>query len=178
MRGTVIGESVVSRAETKEYDEGHERTFNKPTGERGGSWVWDPKANDGRGGLVRPWEKGVEEERRALDAPVMAGRFYENVVSPLDGHVFTSRADYQRYCRERGVTNTSDYDGPGGEWERAAKKREQGFAAPEHKKARQEIIGRRLYEVSKIPQAKYDRQVEAARRTRLERRDLADKNVK
>ena len=124
---------------------------------------------------LRPWEKGITEEQRALDAPIIVGREYEGVVSPIDGHVFTGRTDYYRYCKEKNLTPAADYDKPGGTWDKAAEARKTAFTSPEAKRARQDVIGRRLYEVEKMPQAKYEREVKRAEILRRERTELAEK---
>jgi hypothetical protein len=179
-RGTVVNEGVVSQAQTAEWDANAEAAgIGAPApAEQRGSWVWDQSANDGKGKLVRPWEKGLTEEQRALDAPFIVGREYEGVPSPIDGTVFQSRGQYQRYLREKGLTNASDFDKPGGFWEREEKRREAPFSTPEQKRARQDAIGRRLYEVEKMPESKYRRVVEEATRRRRERTDLAEKAKK
>jgi len=166
-RGMAAGEPIVSQAQNKAFDEGAERMGlgTSASAKERGRFVWDPKQNK----LVRPWEVEREEENFAKDAPVLVGRFYEGVPSPLgDGVVFQSRAQHRAYMREKGLTTIDDYNAPGGAWDRAEAKRKEGFASPEHRRDRQERIGRRLYEVEKMPQAKYDRVVRevAERRAR------------
>jgi hypothetical protein len=161
----VVGERVQSQAQTREFDEGYDRTFGTERSKERGVFVWDDKL----GKMVRPWEKGVDETPEARHAPINCDRHYENVPSPIDGHVFRSRRDHQEYMKARGLAIASDYDRPGGHWDRAEAKRAEGFSSAEHRRARQELIGRRLYEIEKMPQKQYDRQVEEARRRRAAR---------
>jgi hypothetical protein len=174
-RGMAAGEPIVSEAQTKAWDEGCDRIGlgKGETAQERGVFVWDPKANGGRGGLVRPWEKEIDETAEAKNAPFMVGRFFEGMTSPIDGHVFTGRTDYHRYCKERGLTTADDYDKPGGAWDKAERRRQAPFSTPEQIRDRQDRIGRRLYEIDKMRQGAYDREVEAAARRRRERGPMA-----
>jgi hypothetical protein len=75
----------------------------------GRKWVYKPghpKANE-RGFVA--WEDyGGGPETKALDAPVMSGRFYENV-STIDGKDIGSRQKYRNYMKEANVTHSSDF---------------------------------------------------------------------
>jgi hypothetical protein len=163
-RGTAAGERVISQAGTETFRSEYDRIFGERAPKRG-RWVQDPETGE----LVDAESYAPPE--RAIDAPICAGRFYENVPSPLgDGKVFASRSDYNGYLREKGLTPTADYDKPGGEWDRAEARRQNGLAAsPESRRDRQERLGRHLYEVEKMPQAKYDKQVREVERRRRER---------
>jgi hypothetical protein len=151
------GEAVVSQAQTKAFDEGYDRAGlgrSRGAKERG-SFVWDSE----RKKLVRPWEIEMDQTRMAKFAPISVDRHYENVRSPIDGHVFRSRRDHKEYMRRKGLTTIDDYNAPGGAWDKAEAKRAQGFAAPEQKRVRRDAIGKRLYEIEKLPQKVYDKQV-------------------
>jgi hypothetical protein len=164
-RGTAVGEKPVSQAQTNAWDENADRIGlgqGESAHERG-MFVWDPIQQK----LVRPDER-VEEER-AIDAPIMVDRFYEGVPSPIDGTVFQSRRQHRQYMKDRGLTTTDDYDKPGGYWDRAEQRRAAPFSTAEQHRDRQERIGRRLYEVLKMPQEKYDREVREIARRRAER---------
>lgn len=144
MRGTAAGEGVVSQANTKEFEEGYERTFGKPDGSaKGGKWVFDSELMK----LV-PAESYVPPSE-AKDAAIMAGRFYENT-SATDGTDIGSRERYNRYMREKGVTNISDYK-EHFQKERAKKDRffKEGNNTDADKKQRREDVARTVHELSK-----------------------------
>ena len=159
-RGIAAGERVVSQANTEAYDQGYDASGlgkSKRSKERG-SWVWDDKA----GKLVRPWEHDWGNTKTARSAPISVDRHYEGVPSPIDGTVFQSRRQHREYMRARNLTTIDDFNGKGGQWERAEAKRALKLSTPESRKDRRERIGRRMYEIEKTPQAKYDREVKAA----------------
>lgn len=109
-------------------------------------------------GMVDVRDAGEEQVIRAIDAPLMIDRFYENTSIPVfeDGKVkqidIGSRQKHRTFLKDRGLTTADDYDKPGGEWDRAAKERadrQQGkFPAHEDREHR-ETIGKIWYEVDK-----------------------------
>jgi hypothetical protein len=101
MRGTAAGERVVSQANTEGFGSGYDRVFGDKPPKRG-RWVWDAS----RGELVPVSEYRAHE--RAIDAPIMVDRFYENQVMQ-DGTPVGSRRRYANYLREKGVTHGSDF---------------------------------------------------------------------
>jgi hypothetical protein len=113
-----------------------------------------PLAN--HNGMVDSRDLGEYEAPLALNAPVMVDRFYENTSVPVyeNGQVkqvdIGSRKRHREYMRQRGLTTADDFDKPGGEWERAAKEREQRAKGifPDARERRQEL-GRIAYEVDK-----------------------------
>lgn len=153
MRGIAAGERPVSQANTKEYNEHFEEVFEAEKlarEQRFGKWVFDPVQKR----VVRPEEM---PDRRALDAPVLAGRFYENLRMP-DGRSVESRRQYNNYLRETGTTNASDYGlgekgiKEGSTWDKAAKDRvdmQTSGGSQADRRERREIIGRALYEAEK-----------------------------
>jgi hypothetical protein len=92
---------------------------------KGGRYVHrpgHPKANDM--GMVNVLdlseEDGPREEGRN-DLTIMAGRFYENTKSPIDGSDIGSRSKRREHMKEYGLVDAGDYKG---EWEKARKARE------------------------------------------------------
>ena len=74
----------------------------------GRKWVYKPghpKANE-RGFVA--WEDYGNSETRALDAPILTGRFFENQAT-IDGKDIGSRTKFKNYMKEAGVTHSSDY---------------------------------------------------------------------
>lgn len=102
MRGTVIGEKVVSRARTEEFDAGYDRTFGKDRKPQRGRWIWDEAQQK----LVAADE--YVPPSRALDAPILAGRFYENTKA-TDGTDIGSRAKHAAYMKANGIAAASDF---------------------------------------------------------------------
>lgn len=101
MRGMVAGEPIVSQAQTKEFDEGYDRTFGAGKKPVRGKWVMTDH------GLVDL--NAYVPEARALDAPILSGRFYEDAPPATDGTPLNSRARHERYMRENGVAMASDF---------------------------------------------------------------------
>lgn len=132
MRGTAAGEPVVSQANTKEFAEGHERVFGNKRAQRG-KWIWDAEQEK----LVPADEYRPPE--RALDAPIMSGRFYENQAM-TDGTPVGSRRRYAQWLKDHDATHASDYS--------------DGFRARLHKerertqeKEIRETVGRTVYQL-------------------------------
>lgn len=134
MRGTAAGEGVVSQANTEAFEDGYERVFGSPRAERG-SWVWDVS----QGKLV-PAED-YQPPSMAVDAPVLAGRFYENTVA-TDGTDIGSRKKHREYMRVNGVTAASDYSAE----YRERVKRSAERASEMHLN---DVVGRAVYEHTK-----------------------------
>jgi hypothetical protein len=133
-RGMVVGEAITSQANTKEFADGYERTFGDRKPQRG-RWVWDEQARK----LV-PADEYVAPER-AVDAPILSGRFYENTAT-TDGVDIGSRQKHRAYMRDRGLAPADDFSP--GYYERIRKQSQE-----QHRKERREAIARRLYEIDK-----------------------------
>jgi hypothetical protein len=136
-RGMVVGEPVVSQAQTKEFDEGYERTFGKPDGSaKGGRWVWDAQAKK----LVSAEEYVPPEAKRG--AGIMVDRFMEGDRAP-DGTDIGSRQKRKAWMAATGNADFSDFKGAR---ERRAKEeaaRKRGEFKPD--KPLRDLIGRELY---------------------------------
>lgn len=167
-RGTVVGEAVVSQAQSKAWDENADRIGlgKSESAKERGVFVWDPKV----GKLVRPWEREMDETAEARSAPIMVDRFYEGVPSPRgDGVVFQSRRQHREYMKAHNLTTIDDFNSPGGQWDRAAERRKAPFSDPKVRRERRDAIGRRLYEVEKMSSAQYERVCREVERRRRER---------
>jgi len=112
----VAGQAIKTGDLTQAYEQGHERIFGEPDPEmpRGIRYAWDPATKK----LV---PASSLADRRALDAPVMVDRFYENTKSPIDGTDIGSRRKHREHMKRHGVTTADDF---GREWQRAEKDRE------------------------------------------------------
>jgi hypothetical protein len=127
---------------TAEYADGYDRTFGKPSGERG-TFVYDKR----QGKCVPLFEEyQPDEPAQALSAPIMSGRFYENAKT-VEGHDIGSRRKHREYMKERGLTTADDFTET---WAKAEREREnmRKGVFPDAKERRNEI-GRILYEVEK-----------------------------
>ena len=134
-RGMAAGEPIVSQARTEEYDKGYDAAFGADRKPERGRWIWDPERKE----LVRA--EDYVPPSRAVDAPVMVGRFYETMQT-VDGADITSRAKHKAYCEREGVTPFSDYSPGWFEGVQKAKRREA-------KKSRREAIERAFYKMQK-----------------------------
>ena len=138
-RGTVVGEAVVSQANTRDFDAGYDRVFGAGKKVQRGRFIWDPEKK----AMVSAAE--YVEPVLAKDAPIASGRFYENQ-KMLDGADVGSRKRYNEYLKVRGLTHSDDFKE---QWKKDAERRAkfytQGGDAAEHK-ARREIVGKAFYE--------------------------------
>lgn len=159
-RGMVVGEKIQSQAGNEQFRAGYDRAGLGKGPKDPGQFVW----RDGK--LRRTSEVEMDRTRMANRANVIVGRQYENVPSPRGDHIFTGRTDYNRYMKANNLTNASDYTET---WAKAEKKRAEGFSSAEQKRDRRDRIGRRLYEVSKMEQRRYDAEVRQIERKRRER---------
>lgn len=133
MRGTAIGEKVVSKAETKEFDAGHERIFGVGRRPQVGKWVYDRK----QGKLVPVSEFVAPVE--AKNASIMMDRFYENTCA-TDGTDIGSRRKHREYMRRNGLTTVDDFPKT---WNGEAKNRAEYFtggSAREFKDIKKDIV--------------------------------------
>ena len=140
-KGMVAGQPIQSGTLTKEYEKGHERVFGKPDSAfpRGRRFVWNTVEK-------RLVPAGYVEDRKALDAPVMAGRFYENAKSPIDGSDIGSRSRHRDHMKRHNVTTADDFKG---EWNKADRDREQIRKGGYDAKSRREDVARAWHQVFK-----------------------------
>jgi hypothetical protein len=134
MRGTANGEPIVSQAQTKEYDEGYERTFGDRKPVRG-RWVYDPAQQK----LVPADEYQAADPEVAANAGILSGRFYENTRA-TDGADIGSRKKHRDYMRAHGLAPADDFSP--GYYEKLRRNREL-----EARKAKRERIERKFWEI-------------------------------
>jgi len=99
-----------------------------------------PKAN--ANGFVAEEDLGHTVEKRALDAPILSGRFYENVAA-TDGSDIGSRKRHREYMKRHNVTLSSDFTQ---QWAKQGEQRERMRAGDFDHKSRKEAIERALYQ--------------------------------
>ena len=100
-RGMVVGEAIVSQANTQEYNDGYERTFGDRKPVRG-RWIYDARL-----GKCVPADE-YQPESRALDAPIITDRWYEGQAA-LDGTDIGSRAKREAYMKAKGLVDANDF---------------------------------------------------------------------
>jgi hypothetical protein len=134
-RGMVVGEAIVSQAQTKEFDEGYERVFGARKPQRG-RWVWDAA----QGKLVSAEEYVPSEAKHGTG--IMVDRFMEGDRAP-DGTDIGSRQKRKAWMAATDSVDFSDFKGAR---ERRAKE-EAAKARGEFKpdKPLRDLIGRELY---------------------------------
>ena len=103
-----------------------------------------PAANDR--GFVDAGDLGVEPaQHRALDAPIMMDRFYENTAA-TDGTDIGSRRKHREYMKQNNLTTVDDYKET---WARKAAERERVDKGDWDHKARREAVGRAIYDLER-----------------------------
>jgi hypothetical protein len=130
---------IRSKVQTKEFDEGYDRTFGPNRKPVRGRWVYDERQQK----LVSADE--YVPPNNALDAPIMAGRFYEGTVGPA-GEDLGSRAKHREFMRAKGLTTMDDFKET---TPRAAAEKE-----PDHWRNRKErgaVLDRAYYDVFQSP---------------------------
>jgi hypothetical protein len=96
-------------------------------------------------GFVDVNDLGWEQEPQAKNAPILSGRFYENVAAQ-DGTDIGSRKKYREYMKAKGLTSMSDYTET---WKKAEKEREKAASPEWDQKQRREDVARAWYERNK-----------------------------
>ena len=124
---------------TAEYEDGHKRIFGDKPPQRG-RWVYDEKLQK----LV-PADEYQRPAPEARNAPIMAGRFYENTAA-TDGTDIGSRRKHREYMRQNNLTTADDFKIT---WAEQAKRREAIKEGRLPSKTRRDAIGRALYEIDK-----------------------------
>ena len=137
-RGTAVGEPVVSQANSEAYDEGYVRNFGDHPPVRG-KWIWDERQQR----LVSA--EDYIPESKAVDAPIMAGRFYENTAA-TDGSDISTRRRHRDYMKAHGLTTADDYRET---WKKAQERREAAKQGHIPDPKRREVLARKMYEIDK-----------------------------
>lgn len=135
-RGMVAGQAIVTQAQTKEFDEGYERTFGNRKPVRG-RFVY----TSGGEPLPEPVEAGREPPPEAR-LQLMTDGHYDGLRA-TDGTPINSRTKHRSYMQAKGLTVADDYKG---EW---AKKYEERQAYRRGERVDPELsreIGRAAYE--------------------------------
>lgn len=87
---------------TKEYAEGHERTFANRERATPGRYVWDAEKKE-----MIPYSERTNTD--AINAGVLSGRHYENTAA-TDGTDIGSRRKHKEYMKRNGMAHMSDYN--------------------------------------------------------------------
>jgi len=135
MRGTAIGERVVSQANTPDYESGYDRVFGVRS-PRKGRWIWDDRTNQ----LVLAEE--YQEPTSDARVPVFGDSHYDGLVM-TDGTICDSKRKFREYLKATGGAVASDYHD---HW---AERKAQRSRELRDTRERRETIGRSVYEVEK-----------------------------
>ena len=136
-RGMVVGEDIVSQANTEEFERGYERTFGADRKPQRGRYVWD----EAQGRLVNADE--YTPPPSALSAPVMVDRFMEGVCT-TEGIDIGSRRKRREYMKTNNLADADDFKGV---WKKAQEDRLRRRAGDFDHHERREAIGRALHEL-------------------------------
>lgn len=134
-KGMVAGQPIQTGAQTKEFDEGYERTFGERKKPQRGRWVWSAE----EGCLVQvggDWEPTEPKQPLRVDVSYMDG------LRTSDGVDISSKAKRREYMHRKGLADSSDFTE---HWQKAAKERERALSGESTSKERKEILGRELY---------------------------------
>lgn len=134
-----MSDTIKTRPQSKEWDEGFERTFGKSKPKRG-KWVMTPE------GLV-PIDEYVRPST-ALNAPIIADRIHEGTVYDDGERVWNlgSRRRRREFEKETGNVERSNY-GPG--W-RERKQAERERNLERRTDAAMDQAARKLYQQGKL----------------------------
>ena len=100
-RGTAAGERVVSQANSKAFLENRSRIYgDRPV--QCGRWVWDEATQK----AVPAGE--VTSRADAKNAPIIADRLHEGVISPVDGSSIGSRRRRRDHMKAYDLVDSSD----------------------------------------------------------------------
>jgi hypothetical protein len=138
-RGSVVGEKIVSQASTPEFEATLDRIYGPDRAPQRGRWVWDEAQQK----LVRA--EDYRPQTKALHAPIMMDRFYENTKA-TDGADIGSRRKHRAYMKEHGLAPADDYKG---EWARAQARRDAAAQGQVPDKTRREALERAMYQLDK-----------------------------
>jgi hypothetical protein len=137
-KGMVAGKPIKTGDASKEYDEGHARTFGDRKAERG-RWVYTDRGQP----LSEPiwvsedWANPGHETGRRSDAEI-----YNNLRA-TDGTPIDSRTKHRNYMKANGLAMTEDFKE---HFKKAEKRREEVLSGNADSKERREVIGRALHE--------------------------------
>lgn len=128
-----MSDTIKTRPQSKEYDEGYDRTFGADRKPVRGRWIWDEATN-----TLVPADQ-YNRAPQAIHAPIMVDRYMEGVRA-TDGTDIGSRRKRRDWMRVHGYADASDYGPDYGDRVRASRER------AEDKQLRDDV-GRAAYQV-------------------------------
>lgn len=114
-KGMVAGQPIKTGAQTREYDEGHERIFGKDRTPTRGRFVYSEEHH----GMIQVGSDWEPTDRAGAPRKSEA-EIYGNDVAQ-DGSDISSKKRRRDYMKREGVADTSDFTG--GYWEKKVKER-------------------------------------------------------
>lgn len=103
-RGMVAGQPIKSQAQTKEFDEGHERIFGNVKPKRGRTVY-----TSGGEPLPEPIEVGDDWSGDAGRAQTVTEELVYGGIKATDGTPINSRKKHREYLNQNGLAMASDY---------------------------------------------------------------------
>lgn len=137
-KGMVAGQPIKTGVQSKEFDEGFDRTFGERKAERG-RWVYTDGGKPIEGGPVdvnADWTDPGRDEGHKSEAEV-----YGNLQA-TDGTDISTKRRHREYMKANGLSMASDFTEY---WREAEKKRAAIQSGDADTKERREIIGRALH---------------------------------
>lgn len=136
-------ESAQAKQTNEAFREGHERMFGDGKPKRGRTVY----PSDG----TEPYEVPEEWENPEPKSVLRVDVSYMDGVRATDGTDISSKAKRREYMHRKGLADTSDFDAPGGYWEKKAKEREHILSGEADTKWRKQTIGELLYQAKRKP---------------------------
>lgn len=137
-RGSVAGQPITTCAQTREFDEGFERTFGTSRGKRG-RFVY----TQGGEPLPEPIEVGEDWRNVQPRAQTPTEELTYGGVQATDGTDISSRRKRREWMAQKNLADADDFKGV---WEKAAKERAAYYQGTHDAKEIRETVGRALYE--------------------------------
>lgn len=141
-KGMVAGKPIQTGTQTKEWDEGFERTFGGRSPIRG-RFVYT------QGGVPLEAPVNVSADWKQPDTGPSCKseeEVYGSLTPSTDGERLDTRRRHSQYMKDNNLTIDRDFHG---EWQRAEAARARMVVGDFDHKARRETIGRAAYEVEK-----------------------------
>lgn len=139
-------ESAQAKQTNDAFRESHERLFGNAKPQRGRTVY-----THGGQPLAEPIEVAPEWENPEPKSVLRVDVSYMDGVRATDGTDISSKAKRREYMHRKGLADTSDFDAPGGHWEKKAKEREHILSGEADTRWRKQTIGELLYQAKRKP---------------------------
>lgn len=137
-RGMVAGKPIKTGEQTKEFDEGFDRTFGERNLERG-RWVYTDRGRP----LPEPIWVSDDWSNPGAEGGHKSEEEIYGKLQATDGVDISTRRRHREYMQAHGLTMAEDFKE---HWKTAEKQREAVLSGDADRKERRELIGRALHE--------------------------------